>query len=288
MKTVINQIISNAHLIVIVMAVIAAIATFLFIILLGKEQRNAIDKTIKTYELINNKLKEKKNGIINYDKINNFLEKNGVKYHYPFLNDPIKFITISIISGTLFMLIGMLFNYLLGIILLFVGLFFPYKQIKDSNKKDNEIILEDIKTIYSSLATQIKCGVYIINALNECSSSDVIQNKRLLQDMQELCSDIYLTNDLTGSLEKFIKKYDNLYISSLSIIITQSIESGKAYEALEDISEQLKEVDKNLLLLKKQRKQYRNTGYQFAILITTLLTIFIVVVPEIVKMLMNF
>lgn len=277
----------NLNVLIIISIVVIALC-FAGIFILISFTREKKDNKVKVFDSINNQIKEHKKTFFNYDRISTFLDSHGVPYNLSFMADPLRFIFISLFCGAAGFFLGSFIDTAVSI-LFFVGfLFLPMGLVIMTDKKDNEEILEDIKFIYNVLYNQIKAGVYISDALLECSSgygSDtMIKNKRLLGEMQKLSSEIFLTSNIKEALRKFTTHFNNFYITSLGIVIEQSLDSGLASEALYDITEQLKEVEKNLLIVKRDRKQTQNTFFQLGFLFGIVLTMFVFIFPTLVSM----
>ena len=276
---------NHIHEFVLLFSILASLCIIALIINLSRMIGNKTDT--KVYISTNGVLKEKKS-IINYNSIRSFLVKQGCEYHYPFLADPANFLSATILAGALGCCIGMFLSPLLIPVGLILGLSAPVFFITSSNKQDNKEILEDIKIIYNSLYNQLKAGVYVSDALTECvfvdGSERMIKSDRLYKEMQKLSANIYLTSDIRKSMENFSKSFDNVYIESLKIVITQAMESGMASEALNDISKQLKVVEKNLLALKNEKRRTRNMLFELCLLFGIMITIFVVVFPKLLSM----
>lgn len=274
---------NNISTIIVTCCAVAALCVAGIIFLLARSSQNK--NTAKEYDLRDNQLWEHKNRGISYEKIADFLEANGAKYHYPFMANPVRFVFFSILLAAIFCVVGGYINFVLGLIGVGVGLILPYLLIKYKNKKDNEIILGDIKTIYDVLYNQMTAGVYVSAALMECSSgygsNRMIKNPRLLAEMKQLSADIYLNSNVNEALERFTKKFDNIYLISLAVVVNQSLESGLASDALKDITEQLKEVERNLLILKRERKQIKNFIFELFFLFGIVITMFSFIFPTI-------
>lgn len=286
-----NFISNNVKLLIQICIIIMSLAVFGLIVLVSFSRQKG-NKKVREYDSVNNRLKEHKRKIFDYSKINDFLIANGAPYHWPWMAEPLKFISASIAFGGILALLGSLVNVILCIIGFCVGIFVPYILVRSDNKQDNNLILEDIKLIYNVLFNQIKAGVFISDALSEfgqnSGTNKMITNKRLAIEMQNLATDIYFTSNVNDAMDSFVRKFDNMYITSLGVVIKQSLESGMASEALQDITEQLKEVEKNLLMMKRERKSFRNFIFQLLLLLGIIITMFAFIFPQISSMMANF
>ena len=86
------------------------------------------------------------------------------------------------------------------------------------------------------MGVQIKSGVYVTDALAECSAS--VENIRLRSALSDFYADVIMKSDIYASLEKFRSSFDDRYIDSLCMTVVQALESGQALDLLKDIAEQ--------------------------------------------------
>lgn len=210
----------------------------------GRERANeAILKSLKN-----------ENSRFNYNSIDLKLSMNGSKFYYPWIN-PVNYIVLKCVCSFITGLFLFNFSWILAIIGLILGFGIPDALFSISDRFDNDAIVEDIMSIYDTLRLQTKAGVYLSNSLSECYT--VVRNRRLKQALLELTGEIVAKNEIVNSVEAFASKFDNQYISSFSIIIRQSLESGKTVKILEDIGNQLKDL-KHLLNEKEKTKVNNN------------------------------
>lgn len=203
----------------------------------------------KTYQNIHHSLKEKRNGIFDYEKMDTFLIKNGAIYHLSRRIEPIRFMALRLIVAALGIFIGSRYHILASFLIAVIGFQIPKFYLLYTNKKDNLRMLTDIKLIFHALAIQIRAGVYVTDALTECYGS--VTNQRLRDALLDLSSEIILKSDTEEALERFQAKFNNSYIDSLCIIILQSLESGQAVDLLYDISEQIKDMEMAVMQRRK-------------------------------------
>lgn len=144
------------------------------------------------------------------------------------------------------------------------SVFLPGWMLVYLNRRDNFLLLPEIKLVYHSLEIQMKAGVYVMDAMAECYGS--VQERRLRQALLEFASDIVMKADVTEALERFQSKFDNRYIDALCITLLQAMESGQAVELLSDVAEQIKDMEAVVLERKKSALDRSITFYQLGIL----------------------
>ena len=110
-------------------------------------------------------------------------------------------------------------------------------------------MLRDIRLIYHSLGVQIKSGVYVTDALAECSSS--VETPRLKEALSAFYADVIMKSDIYASLERLRSSFDDRYIDSLCMTVVQALESGQAVELLRDISEQVSDMENEIFEARK-------------------------------------
>jgi len=184
-----------------------------------------------------------------YDRMECWLRKNGASYHIGKKIDPGRFMGICISLGCTGFLAGMTVSVFFGAALGTVLLAFLPLCVPALNRVDSKEMLPDIRLIYHSLAVQIKSGVYVTDALAECSSS--VTNKRLKDALSDFYADVIMKSDIYSSLERFRSSFDDRYIDSLCITVVQALESGQALELLGDIAEQVRDMEEEVFESRK-------------------------------------
>ena len=106
--------------------------------------------------------------------------------------------------------------------------------------------------------------------------------------MLKLSNEIAMEGNVEEALDHFSESFDNSYIDTFCIIIKQSMESGRAVDLLNDMVEQLREVENNILV-KKEEKLRRKTGiYQMAFFAGAMVFFIYAFVYDIGKLITNF
>lgn len=240
----------------------------------------------RTYLYINNRLKERRGSFLNYQELQQFLKKNGAEYVIGKFAEPVKYLGLCITLFAIGMLIGSGIHPVLMLVLGGLAAVLPGTLILHENGAYNDKILGDIQMVYQFIAIQTAAGVYISDALQECYESVI--NKRMRRALARLSDEIAMGNDMVKALDDFSGSFDNAYINTLCVIIRQSMESGRSIDLLSDVSEQLKEVEENILYKKRERLSRRIGLLQllfFSGLIAFLLYAFIY---ELQNMILNF
>lgn len=156
----------------------------------------------------------------------------------------------SFFIGTVCGAIGMRFHWLLGIGLGLLGMMMPAVLLYVSNKRDNEIILKDLKWLYEMITVQLQSGLHIHQALQE--SEGLMMNKRLRKSLKVLTEKLLAGQDMDSVLYQFEQSFRNHYISSFCLILRQMKHSGYGVKLLEDIRLQIEEMER--MQLKKKRE----------------------------------
>ena len=203
-----------------------------------------------------------------YDRTQQWLVRNGVKYHLGRELTPMAYLMIRIVLGALGFTAFSLWLPMYGV-LAGVGMYFVLPiLILYLNRRDNVRMLPDLKHMYHSLEIQTRAGMFVTDSLAELYGS--VQEKRLKQALLELAGDLVMRADLSEQLERFQKKFDNRYIDSLCIIILQATESGQSVDLLSDLSEQIKDMEAAVLSQKKDALDRSVTFYQLGILVAVM------------------
>lgn len=184
-----------------------------------------------------------------YARLDLWLRKNGASYHIGKKIDPGRFIALCILAGCVGFLAGMSVSVFMGIVLGSLTLLFLPLSIPALNRADSKAMLPDIRLIYHSLGVQIKSGVYVTDALAECSTS--VTNVRLKDALSEFYAEVIMKSDIYASLERFRSAFDDRYIDSLCITVVQALESGQAVELLGDIAEQVRDMEEEVFESRK-------------------------------------
>ena len=218
-----------------------------------------------------------------YRKKGAWLRKNGAAYHFGKKTDPLRLLVVKaglalagILGGSLLAGIlgpgksaGPAAELVAGICLGGLCFFLPELVLPYLNRRDNEAMLPDLRTIYHALSMQIRAGVYVTDALAECYGS--VEQPRLRQALLELAGDLVMKADLFEALDHFQQNFENRYIDSLCITIMQATESGQAVELLGDISDQVRDMEEAVLAKRKGRLDRSLTFYQLGMLSAVLL-----------------
>lgn len=250
-----------------VLRILAAGSAFGALMLLAVSRRPAM-LILRTCEEFTGMVKERKRYRLTYDRLGDFLRRNGASFHYGAWIDPLRYMGLRIAAGGAGLLVGSRFQIFYGVLLMTVFYQLPGLLLRYLNRQDNEKLLPELKLVYQALSIQIRAGVYVTDALAECYGS--VQEKRLRLALLELSGDIVMKSDLYDALERLQGKFDNRYVDSLCIILLQALESGQAVELLADISEQIKDMEVTVWNRRKGALDRSVTFYQLGMLAAVL------------------
>lgn len=191
--------------------------------------------------------------------------------------EPSSFLIIKGGCGLILMVLGIsvapgiILKTVCAVALAVFGFFVPDIFIKISNKSDNEAMQDDIITIYNILRLHAKAGVFVTDSLIECQRE--VSNKRLKEALNELNNNT-LSAKLTTeeAVDLFNARFCFDQIDNLSVIIKQSLRTGRSTEILSDISKQIEDTNRNRAQDEKDKTKRKTAGIQtlFFIMITVL------------------
>ena len=207
--------------------------------------------------------RQRKGRLWDYDRWEEFLRINGAAYHYGKWINPVSYLTLCLALSCAGLMIGFSRGILTGIAAAVLAAFLPGILLERMNRQDNEAMLTELNLVYNALAIQIRAGVYMTDALAEVYGS--VKQVRLRDGLRTLSGDIVMKADLGEALERFQGQFNNRYIDSLCITITQAMESGQAVELLGDIADQIKDMELTLQGRRKEKLDRSITFYQLGI-----------------------
>lgn len=241
---------------------------------------------LSAYEEFYHLIREKKSGFLDYQKLKDYLCRNGAAFHFGKWVGPVSYTAMRLVLSCVGLYIGMNFGGLLGIILSLTLFVAPDALLILMNNRDNENILPELKLMYQAISVQMKAGVYVMDALIECYGS--VRERRLREALLSLSVDITMNADAQDALEQFQGKFDNRYVDALCIILLQALESGQAVDLLADISEQIKDMESELINQKKSRLDRSMTFYQLGILCAILIVVLYACITNMFQMAISF
>ena len=255
------------------LSVVIAIILLILPSIIVKKAKTMDKKIHSNKENIINNWKTK-HGFLSYERIEKFLIENGVEYSFKMIKEPTEYIEMIILSSLVSAGVASIFNVYVIPIAMIVGLFIPYALIKISNNKDNEDMMMDISLIFNALYTQIESGIFVDSAIKECYS--IIKHPRLRKEMFKLTGALERNDTpFEEQMDQFNSCFVNPQIESLVIILKQAKKSGKAVNALNDSLDQVKEVEKAVLFLKKEKNALRSQMLQLCSFGVTLIMVII-------------
>ena len=211
---------------------------------------------VRAYERINFQLKEKKNIFFNYEYMNAFLMANGGVYHYGKWVNPIRFWIVSLVLAVVVAIVVAPYHWLLAVISMLIGYKLPKWLLSYLNKADNDKMLLQLQTLYNALSLQVQAGVYVSDALTECHRR--LPKGRLKDALITVSGELIVKKSFDTVIAGFNKKFNNRFIDSLCMILSQGQESGKAVEMLGNMSKQL--TNMNVQLLKRKKASLDRTA----------------------------
>lgn len=187
-----------------------------------------------------------------YRKLQIYLSRIGVNYMMKRVVDPVEFllakymitIMLGFVGFTIYKLVGMVVGVLIGFN--FLNVIFSM-----SNRKDNDNILADIRSIYDTLKIKTESGVFLTQSIRQCYK--VVENKRLKDALLTLSSELSTTNNIKNAVDTFQMKFKNRYIDQLCVTIRQSYESGSTINNITDISNNLNNMQKAIEISEKSK-----------------------------------
>lgn len=191
-----------------------------------------------------------------------FLLQSGALYWLPWLTEE-RYLLLRMAAMLLCALCAAGFDRLFGIQgVLAVGLlvaaagfgaFLPRLVFQISNVRDNEQMVSDIRKLYEYVKIQVKAGMYLTNTLSACYLA--ISNRRLKQGLLELNSRLIATNSVAIAIEDFSEKFSNEYIDYFCLIVSQSEQSGRMAQMLDDMSRQMEDLERYMMRQKRGRME---------------------------------
>lgn len=191
-----------------------------------------------------------------------FLLRSGAVFWLPWINEERYFVlrmAAAILCGGCGMCVAFLFDVfqtlwpmlLAGGMLL--GFFLPMLIFRISDARDNEQMTADIRKLYEHVKIQIKAGMYLTNTLSACYLA--ISNRRLKQGLLELNSRLIATNSIPLAIADFGEKFTNEYIAYFCLIVSQSEQSGRMAQMLDDMTTQMEDLEKYMMAQKRGRME---------------------------------
>ena len=249
------------------MPVVAATLFFVLLRLLRREWRP--DRLVfRTWQEISGLLQKRERESGWYRQTQQWLTKNGGKFHYGKWIEPERYLTIRLVLAVLGLAVISPMSRGYGAVAAVFLFFLPGWLLLYLNGRDNERLLPELKLVYHALEIQIRAGVYVTDALAECYGS--VREPRLREALLALAGDIVIKADIFDALDRFQSKFDNRYVDALCITLLQALESGQALELLGDIGEQIKDMEAAVLERKKAALDRNITFYQLGILAVVL------------------
>lgn len=222
-----------------ILTVIIPLLVFL-ILILGKKD-NSEERQDYLLQLMENKSRDSRLWNRYLESTELFISRYGADYNLG-ISKVKQLLILKVCSMAFFIflgsqVVGMPVMLLIGI----VGWKFPDIVIKLINREDNEKIFKDMKMLYDSLRIQQSAGIFITNSLMH--SYRIVRCKRLKAALRSLSSDIMLDKDIDKALNALSIKFKNDNIDEFVSIISQSIQTGRMRDMLEQINKQMQNME---------------------------------------------
>lgn len=198
-----------------------------------------------------------------YDEKAEYLRKLGANYMFGREFNVNQYFIVKFVAAFLFGVLALSFNPLTVPIGIVVGYYLLDFLLKQSNKSDNDAMMNDIKKIYDTLRIQTKAGVFLTAALSECYL--VVREQRLKDGLQELTGYINAKGDIDEGLEAFMSRFSSPMIDNFCVVIKQSTESGKTVEVLSDLADQISDLDESINIKLESKVQFKQNLIQFGV-----------------------
>lgn len=226
------------------------LAALIFLLLFSLREK-AGPAGVRTYSFVAGRLREKKGGILDYGRLTLFLKKNGAPFLFGKWADPVRYMGLGVLCALAGAVAGLRLHPAAALILTAVGAYLPNALLLTKNSQDNDRLMKDIKLVYRFLAVQTGAGVYLTDALVECYQA--VGDRRLKTALWRLSNELAISGDAEKALKGLQESFDNPYVDTLCTVLEQAAESGQTIDLLKDISEQLRDVEENLLYKAKER-----------------------------------
>lgn len=222
-----------------ILLVVIPLLVFL-ILILGRKNEDEEHQDYLLY-LMNNKNRESRLWNRYREKVELFISRYGADYNLG-INKVGQLIMLKVCFMAFFALVAsqvvsLPFIPFIGM----AGWKFPDLIIRLLNKEDNEKIFRDLKRLYDSLRIQQSAGIFITNSL--MYSYRIVRNKRLKAALKSLSSDIMSDKDIDRALNGLSIKFKNDNIDEFVSIISQSIQTGRMVDMLEQINKQMQNME---------------------------------------------
>ncbi len=217
------------------------IPLLVFLILLFGKKDNTEERQDHLITLMENKSKTGRlwNRYIEGREL--FISRYGADYNLG-ISRVKQLLTLKICSVVFFIFLG---SQVVGMpVILLVGAAgwkFPDMVIKMLNKEDNEKIFKDMKILYDSLRIQQSAGIFITNSL--MYSYRIVKCKRLKTALRSLSGELMLNKDIGRALDALSTKFKNDNIDEFVSIISQSVQTGRMRDMLEQINKQMQNME---------------------------------------------
>lgn len=220
---------------------LVGIVLLVFLILLLGRKENTEEHQDYLLHLMGNKSRESRLWNRYIEKTELFIARYGADYNLG-ISKAGQLLMLKLSSMAFFIIAAsQIVSIPLALLIGIAGWKFPDMLIKMLNKEDNEKIFRDMKMLYDSLRIQQSAGIFITDSL--MYSFRIVRCKRLKAALRNLSSDIMLDKDIDKALNALSTKFKNDNIDEFVSIISQSIQTGRMMDMLEQINKQMQNME---------------------------------------------
>lgn len=211
-----------------------------------------------------------------YIELEKYIKRTGISYYFNGIT-PEKYIASKIIASMIFMLLGLVGLKLMGAL---IGCVFGYYSVdvycRWLDKRDNSMMLDDIRLMLGATKVQNSSNTHIINTIN--SSYYSVSNPRLKKALMELIGEIKAKVDIDEALDNMASKFNNVYISSYCASIKQLMKTGRASNMMDGINKNLRNIQSAMIIREKHKIESNKLIASILVFITIIFIIGIVLV----------
>ena len=232
----------------------AVIPLLVFLILILGKKDNTEERQDYLLQLMENRSRDGRLWNRYMESRELFISRYGADYNLG-ISRVKQLLMLKICSAAFFIFLGSQVTGMPVILLAGItGWKFPDIIIKMINREDNEKIFKDMKMLYDSLRIQQSAGIFITDSL--MYSFRIVRSKRLKAALRDLSNDIMLYKDIDKALSTLSTKFKNDNVDEFVSIVSQSIQTGRMMDMLEQINKQMQNMED---IINQKRENAVNT-----------------------------
>lgn len=195
-----------------------------------------------------------------YDSMLEKMIAQGITYRMGDHFSPFDYACFRIAIALGIGLIGLIIKPVYGIVGLLFGVFIVPYYFKHEDEYDNGEMLSDICQIYGIIEVQVKNSIHLSKAIYECYLG--VQQPRLKKALMELSTDIEKFSSVEDAAVRFRKKFNNKHIDTFAKTLEQAESTGSSLQLFEDVSQNLRSINKAIAIQEKQKQELRSFFFQ--------------------------